>query len=147
MGDKEDGLVLARSLHCFEDDALVEAVEVGGGLVQQEEGRIVEEGARHADALAFAAGKRTAQLADRGLIPLGQAADETIQCRFFAGGFHFRVGGVPLGDLDVVLDGVVEQLGLLRHKALLPAEGGGVDLPDVAFAKADGAGADIPEPH
>ena len=42
MGDQQNGLFPAFVSHRLEDDALVQAVEVGGRLVQQEEGRIVE---------------------------------------------------------------------------------------------------------
>ena len=46
----------------------------------------------------------------------------------FAGGFNLFVGGGQLGDPQVDFDAVVEELGLLRHKALQIAQIFGVDL-------------------
>ena len=79
----------------------------------------MQEGTRHTDALALTAGKCTAQLTHRGIIALGQAVDKAVQRSFFAGCFHLFPGGIPLCNADVVLNGIVEQLGLLRHKAFL----------------------------
>ena len=107
----------------------------------------MQECPRHTDALPLAAGQGPAQLTHGGVIPLGQAADKAVQCGLFAGRFHFFAGGIPLGDADVVLDGVVEQLRLLGHKALLCPQGGRVHPADVLLAKADGAGVHIPETH
>ena len=145
MGDQQNGLFPALVPHRLEDDALVQAVEVGGRLVQQEEGRIVEEGAGHADALALAAGEGTAQLAHRGIVALGQLPDETVQRRLFAGRFHLGTGGIAPGNFDIVLDGVVEQFRLLRHKALLRPQRSGIHAADVLCTKADAAAGNIPE--
>ena len=147
MGDQQHRFVFALCLHSLEDDPLVQAVQIGGRLVQQQKRCIVQERTRHTDALTLAAGKGTAQLTHRGVIALGQAADETIQCSFFAGRFHLFPGGIPLCNADVVLDGVIEQFGLLGHKALLRTQGGGVHPADILFPKADAAAGHIPEPH
>ena len=107
----------------------------------------MQEGTRHTDALALAAGKCTAQLTHRGIIALGQAVDKAVQRSLFAGCFHLFPGGIPLCNADVVLNGIVEQLGLLRHKAFLFAQGGGVHAADILCAKADAAAGYIPEAH
>ena len=55
---------------------LVEGVECAGGLVEQDERRVVEEDARKADALALAARERVAQLGNGRVETLRQAVDE-----------------------------------------------------------------------
>ena len=127
VGNQQHRLVPALGPHRLEDHALVQAVEVGGRLVQQQEGCIVQECPRHTDALPLAAGQGPAQLTHGGVIPLGQAADKAVQRSLFAGRFHFFAGGIPLGDADVVLDGVVEQLRLLTFEAIAKPEWERVD--------------------
>ena len=102
---------------------------------------------RHADALPLAAGKGAAQLAHRGVVALGQAADKVIQRSLFAGGFHFFLRSIALCNADVVADGIRKQLGLLRHKAFLRPQGGGVHPPDVLCAEPDAAGLRVPKAH
>ena len=48
-------------------------------------------------------------------------------------------------DLDVVLNGIVEEFGLLRHKALLRPQSGCIDAADIFLAEADGAAGNVPE--
>ena len=77
MAYEHDGLAaaleLVNGLHygCF-----VEGVECAGGLVEQDEGCVVEEDTRKADALALASRERVAQLGNRGVETLRQAVDE-----------------------------------------------------------------------
>ena len=65
----------------------------------------------------------------------------------FAGGFNLFVGGGQLGDPQVVFDAVVEELGLLRHKALQIAQIFGVDLFHRSARKLHAAFLHLPEPH
>ena len=53
MGDQQDSLFPALIPHGLEDDSFVQAVQIGGMLVQQEKGCIVQEGTGHTDALTL----------------------------------------------------------------------------------------------
>ena len=53
MGDQQDSFFPALIPHGLEDDPFVQAVQIGGRLVQQEKGCIVQEGTGHTDALAL----------------------------------------------------------------------------------------------
>ena len=147
MGDQQDGLFPALIPHGLEDDPFVQAVQIGGRLVQQEKGCIVQEGTSHTDALTLTAGECTAQLAHRGIISLGQAVDKAIQRGLSAGSLHLGTSGITPGDPDVVFNGIVKQLRFLGHKTFLGAQGGSVHGADVTFTKPDGAAAHIPEAH
>lgn len=56
MGHQDHCPVTSFLLQSTEDDTLVETVQVAGGLIQQQQGRIMEKGTGQADALPFAAG-------------------------------------------------------------------------------------------
>ncbi len=90
-------------------------VEGGGRLVQQHHGRVLEEGAGHADALALAAGEPGPALAHQGFVTVGQGVDEFVAESGAGGGAHLLVRGVRPGEADVLRQGAVEQAHLLRH--------------------------------
>src|SRR5690606_8375459 len=70
------------------------AVERAGGFVQDEDGRVLEEGAGDGDALALSAGEGGAALADHGGVAFGQRLDEVGDVRAAGGGADLFVGGV-----------------------------------------------------
>ena len=58
VGDHDDGVALGvEAAEEVGDDALVGGVEVAGGLVGEDDGGLVDEGAGDADALLLAAGE------------------------------------------------------------------------------------------
>ena len=68
VGDHDDGAALGMELaQQPEDDLFVLGVQIAGGLVGQDDLRIVDEGAGNADALLLAAGKLRGQVMRRGL--------------------------------------------------------------------------------
>jgi len=57
VGDHDDGVALGvQALEKLDDDALVGGVEVSGGLVGEDDGRVVDERAGDTDALLLASG-------------------------------------------------------------------------------------------
>jgi hypothetical protein len=63
VGDHDDGVALCVELaKVSEDDLLIFLVEVAGGFVSEQDGRLVDEGAGDADALLFAAGELRGQM-------------------------------------------------------------------------------------
>ena len=147
MGDQEDGFAPALLMEGFQDHGLVEAVQVGGGLVQEQEGGVVEKGPGQAQPLPLPAGEGVPQLADLRIVALGEAHDEVVDRRLFAGGGDLLVGGVQPGKAEVAADGVVEQVGLLGDEALHVPEIGRVDLLHASAGEGDGPLGHGPEPH
>ena len=91
-------------------------VKGAGGLVQNEQGRILEQGAGNGQALLLAPGKAHAALPDGRFVAFGQLADEAVGiggrgCGTHA--LHIQIRGevAPIG--DVFGDGRVEQEGIL----------------------------------
>ena len=77
MAHEHNGLAAALELvDCLHHGRLVESIERAGGFVEQDEGCVVEEDARKADALALAARKRVAQLGNGRVESLRQTVDE-----------------------------------------------------------------------
>ena len=101
----------------------------------------------HAQTLALAARKGTAQLPYRRIVALGQGHDKIVDGRFFASPHHLLVGGVLVGYAQIFLNAVVEQHGVLLDEALGAAQAGGVDLFNVHAGQFDFAQIRIPEAH
>ena len=92
------------------------AVERGGGFVEQQERRVLEEGARNRDALALAAGEFHAALADDGPHALRQIFDEIAARR--EGRFqHFVVGRLRPAIADIFHHRAMKHRNVLRHDA------------------------------
>ena len=142
VGDDEDGAALhevgERCLH----EGFALGVERGGGFVEDQDGRVLQDGARDGEALAFAAGEARTFLADDGVVALGHAEDEVVRERHARGVLHAGERDVGLAVGDVVAHGVVEQDGLLRDFADLLAQRGDGDVAEIVAVDEDAAGGD-----
>ena len=74
--------------------------------------------AGESEALALAARKRVAQLADRRVVAPRQRHDEFVHSGLFAGRDDLVVRRIELCDAEVIFDAVVEKMRLLRDEAL-----------------------------
>src|SRR5215467_9182409 len=126
-----------RSAPITLDHRLALRIHRGERLVEDENGRVTEEGARDGDALALAAGETHAALAHHRLIALGEARDELLgvggaRRRLELGGSRFR-----LAHAQVVLHGALEEIGVLAHHRDETAELIEGEIADVAAADGD----------
>ena len=115
----------------LQDLRLGAAVERAGRLVEDQDRRILEQGARDRDALLLAARQLEPALADFGVVALRQAFDEaSIAAPCAAPRISSSVGAIAaIG--DVVADRVVEQHRVLRDDADRGAQRGLRHLRDV----------------
>ena len=145
VGDGEDGAVLHqvvdRALHLL----LGDGVEGAGGFVEDEDGRIAQDGAGDGDALALAAAEDEALFADHTFVPFGVRHDEIVGVRQFGGLDDLFAGGVGGAVGDVGGDGVVEEDGFLSDGSDDGADVGDFVVPDVVAIDEDLAGGDIVE--
>ena len=72
MGNQHNGFPLPLPMEGTEDDRLIQAVEITGGLVQQHQRGIMEKGTGQPQTLTFTAGKGISKLPNGGVISLGQ---------------------------------------------------------------------------
>src|SRR5579871_213142 len=102
-------------------------VEGAGGLVEDEDAWVGQNGAGDGDALALSAGELDAALAYDGLVLLGEALGKLVYTSDTAGFHELLFGGVGAGEEDVLADGAVEEEGLLQDHAQLLAVAGEAD--------------------
>jgi len=97
-----------------DDLALCLTVERGGGLVEDEQARLSEKGARDCDTLLLPARKLHAPFSDTGAVKGGQACDELMDMSASRSLLDF-LGVVQAVDRDIGGDAVVQKQGVLRH--------------------------------
>jgi hypothetical protein len=98
---------MARSLAC----------PARGGLVEDQDRRVLQQRARDGHALLLATTELQASLAHHGVVALGRAGDEVVDVRGTRRRFHLGARGAGSAVGDVVFHRVVEQHGVLRHDA------------------------------
>lgn len=116
VGDDDGGATLHEMIEGLLDLRFGLAVECGGGLVEQEDGGVLEEGAGDRDPLALAAGEAAAILADLGFVTLGLLKDEIMGVGGAGGGLDFLLGRIRAGEKDVVAECIREQEGILTDE-------------------------------
>ncbi len=116
------------------DRLLGGAVQVRGGLVQEQDRTVGEEGAGEREALALAGREPGTGLAEPGRHAVRQRVDEVQRARVAQGGAHRGGVGIRARQPYVLGDGAGEQMRVLRNPGdpLPPALGGeGGDVPAV----------------
>ena len=139
MRDHEDGAVFHESVEGGLDEVLGLGIDAGGGFVEEEDGRVLEEGAGDGEALFFAAREFDAALADIGVELLGERFDEGLATGIRESGPELFFGSVAAGEEEVFAHGAVEEEGLLSHVADIFAQGGFVDLGELVPIDEDAA--------
>jgi len=120
-------------------------VERGGRLVEQQNGGILQHGARDGDALALPAGKLEPGLTDQRVVAFGQRCDELMRGRVAGGLLDFGIGGAGRAIGDVGADRVVEEKGFLRDERACGAQRTQCDVARILPVDEDAAGGRIVE--
>jgi len=118
---------LQRRLH----ELLALSVERGSGLVEEEDARVVDDGARDRDALLLPAAHLPAALSALRLVLVGEPADEAVRVRGAARLPHLLLGCVVLAVPHVLEDRDREEHWLLRDQLDLLPQPLDVQLPNV----------------
>lgn len=98
MGDDQHGAVFHQFAQGALDCPFGVGIDTGGGLVEQHDGGILEQGAGDGQALAFAAGQVAAVLVEAGVVALWQAFDEVVGLGQSSGLFDLFAVGVLATD-------------------------------------------------
>ena len=117
-----------------------DGVERAGGLVEDQDRRVLQQRARDRQPLPLAAGQHAAALAGMGLELLVAALDELQRLGAAGRDAHFLVGSVWLADPQIVGQRSVEQQRLLKHHADVPAQRGQLQAADIHAVNFDNAG-------
>ena len=83
--DHERGAVAREALEGGAYGGLADGIQMRGGLVEDQHGRVLEERARDRDALALAARELRAPLADDRVEPIGQGPHQLVEHRALDG--------------------------------------------------------------
>ena len=145
MGDDQRRAVGRDGVQGILDLPLGAGIERRGGLVEEQDGRSFKDGAGDGDALFLAARKLEAALADRRLVAVGQAHDEIVDAGQPRRFLHLRRARRRVAVGDVVIDGVVEQHGVLGDHADGGAQGLLRHLADVLAVDEHAARIDVVE--
>src|SRR4029077_895145 len=111
------GAAAEQAVEGVADLQLSLGVHAGGGFVENEEARIVCEGAGEIDELALADRERRTAFVDAGADAFGERFDEIGETDFADGGFHGVAVDSGSAEADVGFDGASEQEGVLKNDA------------------------------
>lgn len=84
-----------------------------GSLIKDEDGRVLEDGTGNADTLALATRQSAATVTDIGVEAMLSLHDKLIRIGYLSRSDDILFRGVIFTEHDIVLDGIVEQDGLL----------------------------------
>src|SRR5262249_7275128 len=150
MRDGDYGFTRHQCAEAGLDRSLDLAVERGGGLVEYQDRRGLENHARDRDALALSARELDAALADLCLVaapalPVLELDDELMRMRKLRGRQHLGLARAGAAVADVVEDRAVQQRGVLRHHRDLPAQALLRDADDVLAVNENATAFEIEE--
>ena len=130
------------------DDRLLGArVDARGRLVQDEDRRVAEHGARDGEELALAGAHGLRVAGEHGVVALRQRADEEVDMGRLSCGDDLLARGAGAAVGDVLGHGPLEEPGVLEHHAKLLAQVAGAHLARVAAVERDVTAVDLVEAH
>ena len=94
--DRDGGAPLGEGIERALDLLLGFGIEGGGRLIEDQNARIVDQGARNGNALALTARKREAAIPDTGIIALGERNDKVMRACRASGRNDLILGGIGL---------------------------------------------------
>ncbi len=145
VGDDDRGAAGEQAIERFANHHLGASVHAGGGFVEDEELGIVRQGAREADQLALADGKRGTALVDDGVETLGQGIEEMARGPLRAGRGRRRAIDGCGAEANVGFERAGEQEGVLQHDAELAPQILDVQFADIDAVEKDLAALDVVE--
>ena len=113
VGDDESGAALHEPVQGLLYDRLVFCINAGKGLVQNQYGRVLEQGPGYGYSLALAARQSDGPLADEGVVALRQLGDELVGVGGPGRGLQLLLSGVGLAEPQVVRHRPVKEVGVL----------------------------------
>ena len=138
VGDDEAGPVLHQLDHGVLDLLLRAGVHTGGGLVQNQDLRIAEEGPPDGQKLPLPLREIRARGGQHRIITVRQRSDHLVAVGTLGSLDHFLVGDAAVGVFEIVAHGVGEQNAVLQNDACRVAQHIAGDVPDIHPVDRDG---------
>ncbi|CAN4049019.1 HTH-type transcriptional regulator immR, partial [Dysosmobacter welbionis] len=139
LGDDELGGIRDLLQKRFADQGVGLGVHGGGGVVQDQDLGVLQQGPGDAKPLLLPAGDVGAALLDIGVVLVGELLDKGVRLGQLAHPDHLLVSGVLFAPAEIILDGAGEQHVLLQHHGHLVPQGVHIVVPDVRAAHQDAA--------
>ena len=122
VGNDDIGSPFHDALQCVLDGVFGDGVQRGGSLIQDQDARVFEHHASDRKALLLTARELEPAVSHLGFIAFGLVYDEVVDIGDAAGGLQFLLCRVLLGIQQIVADGAVEEIALLRDNADVRAQ-------------------------
>ena len=113
--DHQGGASFERLVECALHGDLGLGVEVSGGLVEDDDGRCLEQQSGDREPLPLSAGQPVAAVADHGVQPVGQLRNQRLDLRRCECGPDLLLSGTRSRVLEIDPDRVVEHVRVLGH--------------------------------
>ena len=117
MRYKHYGFIFSFLIKRFKNNRLVKAVEVACRFVKEHKRRIVQKSPCKSYSLLFAARQSVAEFSYHGIVTVWQAHNKIVNRGFFAGINYFLICCVKFCNSEIILNAVVEKVGILRNIA------------------------------
>ena len=134
VGDHQNRLLLGQLFKGKLDLVLILCVRKCGGLVENDDGSILQNGSCQRNTLVFAAREIGAAAAHHGIKTVGEPVDDLPALRSFGGAQDLFPRSVRPGGTDIFQQGVLEELRVLKDKGDLLYQGLLADLPNINAA-------------
>ncbi len=138
MRDSDDRFARREGVNGILHNFFALGVERGIGLIQQQDGRVTQNGAGDGNALLLTAGEIAAAFADDGIVTVADLFDEFMRMRLLRCGDDLRLGGIQAAIANVLTNSVVKQEGVLADKADIATQGRLRESADVRTIEQDG---------
>ena len=139
VSNHDDRLIVGQFRNGLHQLLFIFGVNIGSGFVQNDDWCVLHNRPGDGNALALAAGKRAACLADDGVKALRQRHDKVVAPRLLCSGLHLLHGGIGLSEADVIGNSVRDQIGPLEHEGEIADEAVVAVLPHIVPTKAHAA--------
>ena len=146
MGNDQGGSALGQGIEGPLDLGLRDRVQRGGGLVQDQNGRILQKHTGNGHPLLLSTGQKRAPLAHIRIEALGHCQNILVDLRLFGRLHHFFEGGIGLSVADILKDRVSEQEYILLDDANVAVQRLLGHIPDIQAINGDGTLGNIVEP-
>ena len=137
VGNDQHGADVLHLLQRILNQKLGFCVDIGGGLVQDHDAGLVDDGTGEAQQLTLTGGEIVAPLPDGLVQTLLQLVDEVIRVHVAAGFHNGLVGDALLPQEDIAADIAGEQEHILQHLTEVLSQGSDLDLFDVDAVNED----------
>jgi hypothetical protein len=122
VGDDHNSALGLQTAEGLLDVLFVLGIDAGGRLIQEENRCPLEKGAGNGDSLPFSSGEKHSPLAYDRLVAFRQRSNELMSISCFCCPDELLMAGLGLSQAQVILHGIIEQVGLLSNQSHLAAQ-------------------------